>query len=403
MKSQAAPEESTLKMLDRWWFGYGSPTTLGIFRILIGLIATLDLLALIGDWQAWFGEYGFVPAWLGQSWLGKVPVGSNGFEIPRLSLISGVTDPHVAMAFFALTLVCAVATALGIWTRFSAFFLAIGIVSLHHRNSGVLHGGDTALRIAVLYLAVSPCGRACSLDRLIRLRRGEERGAPEISLWPQRLVQFNLAVVYFTTVWAKFFGGTWLNGTATWYPPRLAEFHRFPVPGFINEMPFVYISTYGTLLIEFSLATLVFFRPLRKYVLLSGVFLHAYIEYSMNIPFFSYLMISFYVCHFQGEEITAYAKQLGERMKGTLGLEVHLPEGSKLSGPGERFLKAVDPFGLVRYSAKTSGESWTAEKVDGKGVNPFRAAALRSPGAWVFLLVPGLWRRTMAGCAEAAG
>jgi hypothetical protein len=401
MKNQAAPEESTLRMLDRWWFGYGSPTTLGVFRILIGMIVILDLFIRASDWEAWFGEYGFVPAWLGRSWLGNVPLGSGDFSLPRLSLISGVTDPRIAIAFFALVTVAAVTTTLGIWTRFSAFLLAMGIVSLHHRNSGVLHGGDTALRIAVLYLAVSPCGRACSLDRLMRLRRGEETGQEEISLWPQRLVQFNLAIIYFTTVWLKFFGGTWLNGTAAWYPPRLAEFKRFPVPGFLNEMPFVYVATYGTLLTEFALATLVFFRPLRNYVVLAGIFLHAYIEYSMNIPLFSFLMISFYVCHFQGEEISAYAKRLGERLRGKLGLEVHLPKGAKLTVAGECFLKAVDPLGLVRYSA-SSEETWSADKMDGKKANPFRAAAFRSPGAWIFLLVPGLWRRTMAGCAEAA-
>ena len=83
-----------------------------------------------------------------------------------------------------------------------------------------------------------------------------------------------------------------MNGTATWYPVRLAEFYRFPVPSFLNDLPIVYLTTYGTLIVEFSLATAVFFRPLRKYVLLAGVLLHGFIEYSMNIPFFSFLMIS---------------------------------------------------------------------------------------------------------------
>jgi hypothetical protein len=393
-------EEPLLKQLDHWWFGYGSPTSLGLFRILIGTLGFLNLLMLSGDWSAWFGEHGFVPAWLGQAWLGPPqPIGIGDLAVPRLDLISGVTDPTIAIGFFVLGIVSALTTALGILTPVSAFLFAITTVSLQHRNIVILHGGDTALRIGAIYLAVSPCGRACSLDRLFRLRQGEAEPAPQISLWPQRLVQFNMALIYFTTVWAKFFGPKWLNGVATWYPARLAEFYRFPVPHFMNDLPMVYLTTYGTLFIEFSLATLVFFRPLRNWILLAGVLLHGFIEYSMNIPLFSYLMTSYYVCHFDGEEIGAYAKRLGDRLRGKLGLKVFLPPGVSLTANGERFLHAVDPFGLVSYlpneHLREVNFGWDAKKPDGRRANPFRGMAYRSPGAWLFLLIPGLWRKMM--------
>ncbi|RYG26655.1 hypothetical protein EON82_02510 [bacterium] len=405
MKQQVVVEEPMLRQLDRWWFGYGSPTSIALFRIIIGTLGFLNLLMLSGDWEAWFGEHGFVPAWLGQAWLGPAqPIGVGDLAVPRLDLISGVTNPTLAIGFFVLATVSALTTALGLFTPISAFLFAVTTVSLHHRNIVILHGGDTTLRLGAIYLAVSPCGRACSLDRLFRLRRGEAEEAPQISLWPQRLVQFNMALIYFTTVWAKFFGPKWLNGTATWYPARLAEFYRFPVPSFMNNLPMVYLTTYGTLLVEFSLATLVFFRPLRNWVLLAGVLLHASIEYSMNIPLFSYLMTSYYVCHFEGEEIAAYAKRLGGRLRGMLGLEVYLPSGKKLTPNGERFLHAVDPFGLVRYlpneHERQVNEGWDAKKPDGRRAHPFRGVAYRSPGAWLFLLVPGLWRRMMLRSVE---
>ena len=412
MKAKPVPvevpevDEPMLRSLDRWWFGYGSPTSLGLFRILLGTLVFLNLLMLTGDWGVWYGENGFVPAWLAQVSLGKTVPTGLGFEINRIGLLSGVTDPRIAVAFFALTIVFAFTTALGLYTRASTFLLAIGLVSLHHRNTMILHGGDTVMRIMVLYLAVSPCGRACSLDRLFRLRRGEEEGAVEAPLYGQRLVQFNVSLIYFTTVWSKWFGPKWLNGTATWYTARLREFYRFPVPHFLTDLPFVRVSSYGTIFAEFSLATFVYFRPLRKYILLLGVFLHGFIEYSMNIPLFSFLMISAYVCHFDGEEVSGYCRRLGERLWPLMGLEVYLPPGLRLSPNGERFLHAVDPFGFVRYlpnaHLREENLGWDAKKDNGKRSNPFRGVAYRAPGAWPFLVVPKLWKRVQLGCVEAA-
>ena len=398
-------EEPLGRQFDRWWFGYGSPTSLGLFRILMGSLIFVNFLMLTGDWDAWYGERGFVPAWLGQNYLGTATDTGLGFSLPRLDIVGGFVDPRLTVAFFTLTIVVAFTTALGLYTRISTFLLAVCVVSLHHRDSLILHGGDTVIRLMAIYLAVSPSGRACSLDRLFRLRRGEEGDEKiEAPVYGQRLVQFNVALIYFTTVWAKWFGPRWLDGTATWYPARLAEFYRFPVPGFLNDLPFVYVTTYGTMLVEFSLATLVFFRPLRKYVLLGGVMLHAFIEYAMNIPLFSFLMISCYVCHFDGEEVTAYCRRLGERLRPVLGLEVYLPAGVRLSPNGERFLRALDPFGFVRYLPNAHPHEadlgWDARKDNGKPSNPFRGVAYRAPGAWPFFVIPTLWRRTMLGCAE---
>lgn len=396
-------EESLWRGFDRWWFGYGSPTALGLFRILMGGLIFVNFMMLTGDWGAWFGENGFVPAWIGQAYLGTSVDTGLGFALPRLDVIGGFVDPRITVAFFTLTIVVAFTTMLGLYTRISTFLLAICVVSLHHRDSLILHGGDTVIRLMAIYLAVSPSGRALSLDRLFRLRRGEEKDEKiEAPVFGQRLVQFNIALIYFTTVWAKWFGEKWLNGTATYYPARLAEFYRFPVPSFLNDFPFVYLTTYGTMIVEFSLATLVFFRPLRKYVLLGGVMLHTFIEYSMNIPLFSFLMVSCYVCHFDGEEVTAFCRRLGDRLRPRLGLEVTLPAGVRLSPNGERFLHAVDPFELVRYLPGVEDSEWDAKKDDGGRANPFRGVALRAPGAWPFSLVPTLWRRTMLGCAEAA-
>jgi hypothetical protein len=393
VKTAKSNEPGILQSLDEFWFGRGSPTALGLFRIIMGSLAFINLVMISLDWDAWFSEQGFVPSWLGRRWLGgPMPLWPDSTPvIPRLNLLDGITSPYLGVAFYGLVTFFALTTAFGLWTRFSTIALAVGIVTLHHRNALILHGGDTVLRVMVLYLAISPCGRACSLDRLFRLWNGKDSGAPvRISLWPQRLIQYNMALIYFTTLWLKWYGSLWKNGTATWYPARLAEFYRFPVPAFVNELPFVKITTYGTLLIEFALGTLVFYKPARKWVLLSGIALHGWIEYSMNIPLFGYLMVSMYICFYEGTEIQDWAIRVGRAMK-RYAVTVHLPAGMRLDPRGVAFFDAADPFKLVTY---TPGSDDRISSGDA------RRSWTHSLGAWTCGWIPGLWRRLLSEAAE---
>ncbi len=301
-----------LRTLDRFWFGYGSPVTLGVFRAVMASLIGMNFLMMLPYWGSWFGERGYVPAWAGSRWISP---GTDlyGLNLPRWNPLNSITDDRVALAVYLLVIALAFATAIGWKTRLMSIGLAAGVVALHHRNALVLHGGDSVLRLGAIYLALAPSGAAFSVDAIRRSRRGEGPPAP-VSLWPQRLIQFNMALLYFTATWGKYFGVYWKSGLATWFPARLNEFKRFPVPGMFNELPFVYVTTWGTLAAEFALAVLVWFRPLRKWVLLSGLLLHGYIEYSMNIPLFSFLMMSLYIVWYDGEEVEGWWERLKARV-----------------------------------------------------------------------------------------
>jgi hypothetical protein len=392
----AKEEPGLLKSLDQFWFGHGSPTALAVFRIFMGTLVFLNLLMIAVDWDAWFSERGFVPAWLGQLWMspGVLVWRDPEVVLTRINVLNGVVDPRLAMGIYAVITLSAFTTAIGLWTRVSTIVLAIGVVSLHHRNGIILHGGDTLMRVMVLYLAVAPVGRACSVDRLVRLWKGKEGPEPvRVSLWAQRLIMYNMALIYFTTVWLKWGGTLWRDGTATYYPARLAEFYRFPVPRFLNDVPMVYVTTYGTLLVEFALATLVFYRPFRKWVLLSGLMLHGYIEYSMNIPLFSWLMVSMYICFYDGEEVSAWFQRQGQRLK-RFAMIVRLPKGTRLSPTGVAFFDAADPLKLVTY---LPGDGAAITKADA------RRSWMRSMGAWIFGWIPGLWMRLLSRKVEPLG
>ena len=373
----------------------------------------INLLMISVDFNAWFSEKGFVPQRVATQYQGPIGVSFNLFGwnvdwsrtliIPRLNLLSGVYDDRLSLVFYIVVMVAALLSALGLWTRISTIAMAVGIVTLHHRNAIILHGGDTVLRIGCLYLALAPSGLSCSLDRIIGIWKGRIDPAQPVrhSMWVQRLIQYNLALIYFTTFWHKFgFGSHWRDLTATWYPARLHEFDRFPVPSFVNSLPMVRITTAATLIVELALGTLIFYKPLRKYVLLSGLMLHGFIEYSMNIPLFGWLICSYYITFYEGEEVAAWAKTLGLRLRRFAAL-VRLPVGMRLKPGPAAALQAMDPLDLVQYEGGTA-PAWEAEVAPGRSVKPFRASLLRSVGAWPIGAVPYLWKRLLIGALETA-
>ena len=391
----------TIQSINQYWFGYGSATALGLFRIFMASLTTISLIMISLDWDAWFSEKGYVPVVIAQrfiSWREPIGFGTN-WSLPRIDILSGVTDPRIGIAVFAGTVLAGTLTALGLWTRASSILFALGLVSIQHRNAAILHGGDTVMRVCALYMAIAPSGAACSLDRLFGIWKGRLSQAPAlVSMWPQRLISYNVALLYLTTTWLKWGGGMWRDGTATYYPARLAEFYKFPIPHWVNDFPMVYITTYGTLITEFALGTLVFFKPLRKYVLICGVLMHLHIELSMNIPLFSYLMVSTYICFYDGDEVSGWASRLGKRLN-KWSVKVHLPKASALTSNGSAFLGAIDPLELVHYEAGTQ-DHWIATKSDGKVISVNGAINKRSIGSWIFGWIPGIWDKILPKAIE---
>ncbi|HVT12240.1 MAG TPA: HTTM domain-containing protein [Fimbriimonadaceae bacterium] len=400
-----------LKSLDNYWFGWNSPTTMGLFRIIMSSLIFVNLCMILTDFGAWFSEKGFVPEHIGKTYMPNPQLAGNflglpfhftlpiiGDQIPRINLLSGVTNDTVTLAFYLILMAATLLCAFGLWTRVTSIMMAVGIVTLHHRNGLILHGGDSVIRVSSLYIALAPSGAACSLDRVIGLWKGRIKPGPvRLSVWVQRVLAYNVALIYFTTFWHKYgFGSHWRDMTATWYPARLHEFDRFPVPGFVNQLPFVYFTTFMTLVIELGLGTLVFYRPLRKWFLLGGLGLHAYIEYSMNIPLFSYLMVTLYLAFYDGTEIDAWAKRLGQRFAKAKS-KIMLPNHMRLKPAHAAALDAMDPLELIEYDP---GDSPSWETTAGKNANPFRVSLVRSIGAWPLGVVPTLWKRLLTSSLE---
>jgi hypothetical protein len=91
--------------------------------------------------------------------------------------------------------------------------------------------------------------------------------------------------------------------------------------------------THGALLIEFSLAFWLWFRPTRRWAILGGVLLHMGIRPVLNVPGFGEVMIATYLTFLAPDELDALLRFLDPRPRlARLGL--HIPAGFLWPGVG---------------------------------------------------------------------
>jgi hypothetical protein len=273
-------EDRVVSAWERFWFRAEPTSSLSVLRIVFGLLALAWTISLAPDLDAFFGRSGLLP---------KQPSAGGVWGV------LGWFPSNLAVQILFAVLLCAcIALTVGYQTRIAALLVFIGILSFERRNPYVFNTGDGLMRLLAFYLMLAPAGASMSVDSWHRGHGLWE--FPRRSIWPIRLMQIQLSVIYLFGLWVKVQGLTWNNGTAVSYAMRITDLNRFPMPSFlIHSMLLANLMTYGTLALELSLGILVWSRRLRPWVLLAGVFLHLGIEYSIRVGFFSLAILTLYL------------------------------------------------------------------------------------------------------------
>jgi hypothetical protein len=272
---------------DHFFFTPQSPVPISLFRIFWGICVSAKIILLHTDWLNWYGVHGWVT-------LQTMQVVEPGIRLNLFTVIP--QDDRWIAAFFWVFLVCVLLLTLGLWTRVMSVVVFLCLTSIDQRNLLILHGGDTFLRCAGFFLMFAPAGAAFSLDRLIAIRRGKQD--PQIkprAPWAQRIIQFELALLYLTSFFWKLKGHTWLNGTALYYVIHLHSIARFPLPRWIQSTALLRAGSWFTLALELSLGTLIWSRRFRYPLLIVGLLFHLSIEYSFNLPLFEWDVLTGYI------------------------------------------------------------------------------------------------------------
>jgi hypothetical protein len=310
---------------NTFWFRPVSARPLGAFRIVIGVL-TLAHLALVSvDMDYWLSDRGMLQGAEARELAGPL----------RPSPLQWVQDPASIHAFFAGTATIAVLFTLGWRTRLMGVLLYLAILSIHHRNIPTNCGPDILLLINLFYLMLSPCGAAYSLDARREARRRGTAAEPLIVPWAQRLIQIQLCLVYFNTAVLKCAGRSWLGGTALHFVLHNPEVDRFDL-SFLTAYPLlINLMTYGTLLVEFALVFLLWFRETRPWAIAFGLALHGGVLIMINVPLFGELMTACYLTFLTPGELGTMLRVLDLRrwFRSRKRVEPSLAFSGRVDGP----------------------------------------------------------------------
>lgn len=380
---------------NEFWFGPKSAGPLGLYRIILGLLVLFWCVLIAPDLYTWYSERGVMPLAAMRTF--------DGAAYPwAIDLLAYVANTHILVAVFVLLVLAAWCMTAGFFTRTSTIIVWVLITSFEHRDEIILNSGDIFLRLMLFYMMFAPAGAACSVDRLIRIWRGKEAPGdpPLIVPWAQRLIQLQICIVYLSTFLGKVQGSFWQDGTAIYYPLHMAEMERFWVP-FVGAgasigtfgMYLLNILTYGALATEMSMATLVWVPRLRGYVLAAATLLHLGIEYALNIPLFSFLMISSYLNFVPNHWIAGWVRAISASFARKRLTLRYAPVGSLPTLIA--VLARLDAFRLVAFEPMGRSKNRVGdpliEVIDRHGKVETGFAGLRR----AFWRMPGLWPKTL--------
>jgi Vitamin K-dependent gamma-carboxylase len=274
------------RVLEGWnafWFRPVEASTFALFRIAFGVLALSYTLSMAPALFAFYSDDGILP---------RQPSYSGTWS---WGLLGWFPSDGAVLLFYFLLLVGSVSLLFGFQSRLAALVVFVCLVSFGRRNPWVLNSGDLLVMVLAFYMLFMPGGTAVSVDRWLK-ERPRFWEFPARAIWPLRLVQVQVSILYVFAVWAKVRGTTWNDGTAVSYAFRIGDLERFPVPGFVTDsLVLANLLTFGTLAVELSIGILVWNRVLRPWVLLVGVALHLGIDYAVRVGFFSWAVLVAYV------------------------------------------------------------------------------------------------------------
>lgn len=287
---------SALQTWNKFFFAEQSPIPIALFRIAYGGVVIATLLLLRPDWPNWFGT----DAWVRLATAVKLEPGLR----LDLFLLMPQSNGWVE-ALFWIFLGSATLLTVGLLTRFNSVVVFVCLASIQQRDLYITHGGDTFLRLAGFFLIFAPAGAALSLDRAIQVRWGKAHDAVRPrSPWAQRMIQLQLALMYFVSFLLKIKGAPWLQGTALFYVYHLDELRRFPLPSWFFRPLVLHVGCWLALALEFSLGVLIWVKEFRYPLLALGVLFHLWLEYSLNIPLFQWDILSAYVLFVDPDDLS---------------------------------------------------------------------------------------------------
>ncbi|MCB0337995.1 MAG: HTTM domain-containing protein [Bdellovibrionales bacterium] len=257
--------------------------SLALMRVAIGVLVLYDLFDRLRDLTAHYTDLGILPRstyfklfsdpwWISFHLAG----GAWGFELILFSI-------HIA---------CAIAFLFGYRTKLSTFLTWIFYVSLQWRNIYIGQGGDTLLRMILLWSIFMPMGACFSIDRI---RNPLSNKLPTNVLTIGTIAYYvQIILMYLCTATLKV-GKEWFQeNSAVAYALQIDQFAR-PIGVWLRQAPAEVLEflTQTTMIWEYFAPILLlcpfFFGPLRTFIVFGFLALHAGFIATLAVGIFPFI------------------------------------------------------------------------------------------------------------------
>ena len=276
---------------SRIWFQPSTTTPLEIARIGVGSAILFHYAMATQFLFVFWGDSGWLPTDVALLYVNVPWTQSIHFYF---------SAPWQWIAFHALFLFCTALFVVGWRTSWVKWIVLLGQISYDYRNLTISYGAHSITASLLFILCLAPIGRTMSLDRVravraAKLKRLDDTLPPNESPWAGaciRLMQIQMAVLFFYSGVEKIRSDDWWNGDAIWLAFNTFEFENSPLVWLLaGQYWLVNVATYGTILLEIVYAFLIWPRPTRPYLLAAAVCLHSSFVILLGLVYFSIIMM----------------------------------------------------------------------------------------------------------------
>lgn len=270
---------SLRSLWNRFFFAEASQARCGVFRIAYASLLLINLLVWWPDLNRWFGESGVL----------DYEASRQVIDPDTFTLFAWLPQTGAVLwGAYLLLIGHTVLLLVGFYTRFQALAVFIWFTAFQHRNLLIFDAEDYLFRILAFLLILLPAGKYYALDSR---KLPSDRVYP---VWPLRLAQIQICLVYVSSAWEKLRGEDWVDGLAFYYVSRLDSlFGRFPMPDILLESLFLMkLMTWMVLVLECLIPLGLWFRETRRWAIGAALLLHLSLEYTMNLFLFQLLMMA---------------------------------------------------------------------------------------------------------------
>ena len=274
---------------NRFWFTPADPATLGLIRLLAGLLLFYTHLVWSLDLEGFFGPQGWLPSAAQDAAYGAEDRALFWSHLYHIHSTTVLWVAHVAaLVIFAMF-------AAGVFSRVTSVLAWLLTVSYAHRvMPTALFGLDDINAMLAMYLMIGPSGACFSVDAWLarrqgrggecgrRERVGEYSDSPDAASHVRNLFVFSPR---------KAMGETWWNGSAMWLAFANYEYQSIDMTWLAAYPVLLSLIAHVTVAWELSYPALVWPRLTRPLVVALSIPIHLGIGVFLGMMTFGLVMI----------------------------------------------------------------------------------------------------------------